>query len=144
MGKLLEGLMVVWEVGPLAPDPAIELEIEVVYHYYLVEGGGVVDRNGLGLPNRVLGEFDHIHLKINSIDSIGESHEASVLVGPDISPVPFPWYISTRREASREKTYRIGSHPPPISHRWSNIITSPSLLLLAENRKRFPRSSRCR
>ena len=70
--------MVVWVVGLLAPDPAleIELEIEVVYHRFLIEGGEVVDRNGLGLPNRVLEEFDHIHSEIDSIDSIVGSHEA--------------------------------------------------------------------
>ena len=59
------------------------------YHHFLVEGGWVVDRNGLGLPNRVLGEFDHIHLEIDSIYSIVRSHEASVLVGPDISPTSY-------------------------------------------------------
>jgi hypothetical protein len=57
----------------------------VGYHHFLVEGGGVVDRNGLGLPNRVLGEFDHIHSRIDLIDLIVEFHEASEWVGPDIS-----------------------------------------------------------
>lgn len=145
MGKLLVGLMVVWVVGLLGLDPAleIELEIEVEYHHFLVGGGGVVDRNGLGQPSRVLEEFDHIHLMIDSTDSIVRSHEASVLVGPDISS--FLYHDVSRRVANQVKSYthRIRSHPPPISHRWSNIITSSSLLLLlAENRKRFPRSIR--
>jgi len=103
MGNLLEGLMVVWVVGSPAPDPAleIELEIEVVYLHFLVEGGGVVDRNGLGLPNRVLGEFDHIHLMIDSIDSIVESHEASVLVGPGISPILYRRRVAKQVEKRR-------------------------------------------
>jgi hypothetical protein len=60
---LLVGLRVVWVVELLGLDPEIGLElgIEVGYHHFLVWGGGVVDRNGLGLPNRVQGEFDHIH-----------------------------------------------------------------------------------
>ena len=132
--------VVVLRVLGLVTEPGLQIEVE--YHHFLVEGGEVVDRNDLGLPNLVLGEFDHIHSKIDSIDLIVKSHEASVLVGPDISFIQYP--VLTRREASREATYRIRSHPPPISHWRSNIITSPSLLLLAENRKRFPRSIRRR
>jgi len=146
MDKLLVGLTVVWVVVllELGPVLGIELEqgIEVGYHHFLVGGGGVVDRNGLGLPNRVQGEFDHIHSEIDSIDSIVGSHEASELVGPDISSI----FMRSRRVAKHveKKTYRIRSHPPPISHRWSDITTSSSLLLLANNRKRFPRSIRRR
>ena len=81
--------MVVWVVGLLGLGLGLGIELElgigVGYHHFLVGGGGVVDRNGLGLPNRVLGEFDHIHLEIDLIDSIVRSHEASELVGPDIS-----------------------------------------------------------
>jgi hypothetical protein len=144
MGKLLVGLRVVWVVGLLGLDLGLGLElgIGVGYRRFLVGGGGVVDRNGLGLPNRVQGEFGHIHLEIDLIDSIVRSHEASGLVGPDISSI----LVKSRREGSDqvEKTYRIRSHPPPISHGWSNITTSSSLLLLANNRKRFPRSIRRR
>jgi hypothetical protein len=87
MGMLLVVLRVVWVVGLRGPGPAtaIELGIEVGYRRFLVAGGEVVDRNGLGLPNRVLGEFGRIHLEIDSTGSIVESHEASELVGPDIS-----------------------------------------------------------
>jgi len=89
MGMLLVGLMVVLVVESLGLDPVLgielELGIEVGYHRFLVGGGGVVDRNGLGLPNRVQGEFGRTHSKIDSIDSIVESHEAPALVGPDIS-----------------------------------------------------------
>ena len=56
-------------VESLGLDPVlgIELErgIEVGYHHFLVGGGGVVDRNDLGLPNRVQGGFGHIHLEID-------------------------------------------------------------------------------
>jgi hypothetical protein len=45
MGMWLVGLKVVWVVGLRGLDL----------------GGGVVDRNGLGLPNLVLGGFGHIH-----------------------------------------------------------------------------------
>ena len=95
-------MVVLLELGPVL---GIELEqgIEVGYHHFLVGGGGVVDRNGLGLPNRVLGEFDHIHLMIDSIDSIVESHEASVLVGPDISSI-----LYTRRVAKQVEKKRTG------------------------------------
>jgi hypothetical protein len=84
---LLVELRVVWVVGlrVLVLGTELELGIEVGYHHFPVGGGGVVDRNGLGLPNRVLGVFGHIHLEIDLIDSIVESHEASELVGPDIS-----------------------------------------------------------
>jgi hypothetical protein len=84
MGRSLVGLMVVWLRG-LDLGIGLELGIEVGYHHFLVAGDGVVDRNGLGLPNLVLGEFGHIHLGIDWIDSIVESHEASGSVGPDIS-----------------------------------------------------------
>jgi hypothetical protein len=99
-GRLLVGLRVVWvvELRVLDPDLGIELEqgIEVGFHHFLVVGGGVVDRNGLDLPNRVLGEFDRIHLETDLIDSIVESHEASGLVGPDISSI----FMRSRRVAS--------------------------------------------
>ena len=76
-------------VESLGLDPVLgielELWIEVGYHHFLVGGGGVVDRNGLGLPNRVQGEFGRTHLKIDWIDSIVGSHEALELVAPDIS-----------------------------------------------------------
>ena len=140
--------MVVLVVESLGLDPVLEIEfelgIEVGYHHFLVGGGGVVDRNGLDLPNRVLEEFGRIHLEIGLIDSIAESHEVPELVGPTISLISN--HDESRRVAKRatQKTYRIRSHPPPISHRWSNITTSPSLLLLANNRKRFPRSIRRR
>ena len=73
----------------LGLDLGIELElgIGVGYHHFLVEGGGVVDRNGLDLPNRVQGVFGHIHLETDLIDSIAKSHEAPGLVGPNISSI---------------------------------------------------------
>ena len=62
-------------------DPVLGIELElgigVGYHHFLVAGGGVVDRNGLGLPNRVQGGFDHIHSETDLIDSIVGFHEAS-------------------------------------------------------------------
>ena len=146
MGRLLVALMVVLVVGLRVLDPVLGTELElgigVESRRFLVGGGEVVDRNGLGLPNRVLVEFGHIHSEIGSIDSIVRFHEASELVGPVISSI----LLKSRREVSEqvEKTYWIRSHPPPISHRWSNITTSPSLLLLANNRERFPRSIRRR
>jgi hypothetical protein len=92
---------VVWvvELRVLGPVLGTELElvIEMGYHHFLVGGGGVVDRNGLGLPNRVQGAFGHIHSRIDSIDSIVESHEASGLVGPDISSI----LIRSRRVAKQ-------------------------------------------
>ena len=101
MGKLLVGLMVVWVVVLLGLGPVlgIELEqgIEVGYHHFLVGGGGVVDRNDLGLPNRVLGEFDHIHSETDLIDSIVGFHEASGLVEPDISSI----FMRSRRVAKQ-------------------------------------------
>lgn len=106
MGMLLVVLRVVWVVGLLGLDLGLGLGLEqgigVGYHHFLVGGGGAVDRNGLGLPNRVLGEFGHIHSRIDSIDSIVESHEASGLVGPDISS------ILSRREGSDQVERRTG------------------------------------
>jgi hypothetical protein len=83
-------------LGPVL-GTELELGIEVGYHHFLVGGGGVVDRNGLGLPNRVQGEFGRIHLGTDLIDSIVESHEASELVGPDISSI----LIRSRRVANQ-------------------------------------------
>ena len=89
MGRLLVGLRVVWVVGlrVLGLEIGLELGIEVESRRFLVGGGGVVDRNGLGLPNRVQGEFGRTHSKIDSIDSIAKSHEAPGSVGPDISSI---------------------------------------------------------
>ena len=103
MGKLLVGLMVVSVVGllELGLGLGIELEIEVGYHHFLVGGGGVVDRNGLGLPNRVQGEFGRTHSKIDSIDSIAEFHEAFVLVGPDISSILYERRVAKQVEKRR-------------------------------------------
>ena len=64
-GKSLGELTVVWVVGLLGLGLVLGIELElgigVGYHHFLVGGGGVVDRNGLGLPNRVQGGFGHIH-----------------------------------------------------------------------------------
>jgi hypothetical protein len=76
----------------------------VGYHHFPVGGGGVVDRNGLGLPNLVQGEFDHIHLEIDSTGSIVEFHEASGWVGPDISSI----LLKSRREGSDQVERRTG------------------------------------
>jgi hypothetical protein len=84
----------------------IELEqgIGVGYRRFLVGGGGVVDRNGLGLPNRVQGEFGRIHSRIDLIDSIVRSREASEWVGPDISSI----LLKSRREGSDQVERRTG------------------------------------
>jgi len=81
--------MVVWVVGLLGLGLVLGIELElgigVGYHRSQVAGGGVVGRNGLGLPNRVQGEFGRNRLEIDSIDSIVGFRGVPELVGPTIS-----------------------------------------------------------
>lgn len=89
-------------VGLLELDPVFERDFEVGVHHFLVEiegeGVEVVDRNGLGLPNRVQEVSPHIHSTTDLIDWTVVCPEAFVLDGPT-----YQSHSSTSRGVARQE-----------------------------------------